>query len=283
MNISDNCSRLALPGRMILRDLSFPRLHPAATLPSRENLLDARFKILLALGPHFQPIDWYCLFDAANPLQESTNIFGGFFLVIPQVFGPFHGFEEPFFLRALRICPLAAAETQQAPVPGEKMLESKVDFQVSEFAPESIVVILAIAENLERLRLNLPSPERVIVRPEIPARADFVGRVVVQVILRELDHAVGVEGHRPQILLENRRFGGIYGANHKIVESRRGGREGNRGEQRLKLLQNARLRKILAPDADVSVVGHNPAIIPASRVAPKNRQPKFATKSFAEI
>src|ERR1700722_20825750 len=115
------------------------------------------------------------------------------------------------------------------------MLESKVDLQMSEFAPVSVVVILAITENLERLRLNLPSPERVIVRPEIPARADFVGRVVVQVILRELDHAVGVERHRPQILLQNRRFSSIYGANHKIVESRRGGGEGNRRKKRSKL------------------------------------------------
>ena len=93
-------------------------------LPSRENLLDARFKILLALGPHFQTVDRYSLFDAANPLEESTNIFGGFFLVIPQVFGPFHGLKEPFFLRALRIRLPPAAETQQPPVPGEKMFEA---------------------------------------------------------------------------------------------------------------------------------------------------------------
>src|ERR1700756_3465513 len=106
---------------MILRDLSFPRLPPAATPPSRENLLDARFKILLALGPHLQTLDRYSLFDAANPLQESTNIFGGFFLVIPQVFGPFHGLEEPLFLCAFRICLLAAAETEQTSVPSEKM------------------------------------------------------------------------------------------------------------------------------------------------------------------
>src|SRR5579864_7173606 len=149
MNISDNCSRLALPGRRILPDFNFPRLHPAATLPSRQNLLDARFKILLALGPHLQTLDRYSLFDAANPLQESTNIFGGLFLVIPQVFGAFHGLEELFFLCALRACLLAAAEPEQSPVPREKMLESQVDFQVSEFAPVPVAVILAMAEKFE--------------------------------------------------------------------------------------------------------------------------------------
>src|SRR5579864_172659 len=179
MNISGNCSRLALPGRRILPDSNFPRLHPAAILPSRENLLDARFKILFALGPHFQTLDWYCLFDAANPLQESTNIFGGFFLVIPQVFGPFHGIKEPPFLCARRICLFAAAEPEYTPVPREKMLESQVDFQVSEFAPVSVVVIFAVAEKFERLRLKLPSPKRIIIGPKIPVRADFVGRIVV--------------------------------------------------------------------------------------------------------
>ena len=73
-----------------------------AWLPSGENFLHPRFEILLALRPQPQALHRHSLFDAPNPLKESTNIVRSLFLVIPKIFRTFHGCQKPRFLRAFR-------------------------------------------------------------------------------------------------------------------------------------------------------------------------------------
>src|SRR5579862_3741580 len=134
--------------------------HPSRSmiLPGGQNLFDACLKVFFSLRPEPDAIDGRILFDLANPVDKLANILSRLVMIPLQIFGPGHCLEESSFLGALRQGARVALESEEPGVSGEEVLESQVDLDVTVFAPERVVVVLAIAGDFEWLRLDTPFP-----------------------------------------------------------------------------------------------------------------------------
>src|ERR1700691_5613369 len=227
-----------------------------ATLASCQNFFKARLKVFLTLRPQPHPGDRQSFFDPANPVEKFFYVLAGLFIIVVQIFRSRHGFKKKFFLRAFRGCTANLPDAEQACVSGEEMLEAEIYFQMAVLTPGSAVEILSITNKLQGLRLHLPSRRIAFVNPQIPARMNRVRAIVIQMILRQFHDACGIQRKRTQILLVDRSFRPVHRANFEMCESGLLRREGNRGKKSAQSFQKEILRKILAPDTQVSLIRH---------------------------
>src|SRR4029077_19728039 len=141
-------------------------------------------------------------------------------------------------------------------MPCEEVLESEVRSQVPALAPIAVGEILAVTGKFQRLRQMLPASRLALEDPQIPIPAHFQRTVAMQVILRHLDNPSRVERDRAHVLLENGCLREVHRTNHHVRKSRPRRRQRNRRQEIAKHFQDALFRKILAPNAQVSLIGH---------------------------
>src|ERR1700723_1488346 len=156
------------------------------------------------------------------------------------------------------------ADSQQAAVSGEKVLEAEIHLEIPLLLPEAIVIKLAVANQFNGLRQLLPLGRVAFENPQVPIRAHRIMDVRVQIILRQFHDDWCVERHGPQVLLEDRGLRRFDGANLQMGEALTGGRKGNRRQKFLEIFKHQIFRKVLQPNIQISLICHAP-IIPGCR------------------
>ena len=101
-------------------------------------------------------------------------------------------------------------KAQQAEVSGEKVLKAEIGMQVPEFLPHPIIVRRAITKDFQRLRFGNPFRAVRVIGPQIPIRQRLESGIVVQALASHFHHALRVQRHRAQVMLEQRRLGSVH-------------------------------------------------------------------------
>src|SRR5580658_2426732 len=71
-----------------LRRFRYARL--GLPLPGRQDFLETRLEVFLALRPQPEVLDGDRLLNAAHPIEQLANVFSGFFVISLQILRPGH-------------------------------------------------------------------------------------------------------------------------------------------------------------------------------------------------
>src|ERR1700735_519481 len=195
-----------------------------------QDFLEARFKVLLAFRPQTDRLNRQNACDGPDPIEKLSDVGACAFLILCKIFRPSHRLKKTSFFGALRGGSVSAPKSEQARVPGKEMFKAEVCLEMAAFLENSIVVIGAVAENLEGLRL-LAAARGGIEGCQVPRATDLIGAIAVRMVTQDSDHAIRVERSGAAVLLEDWYLGGAHGAHCKIRETRLRFGKGNSGEE----------------------------------------------------
>lgn len=190
-----------------------------AVLTSSQNLFHPRFKVFFPFGPQPAAFDGYSRLNAPHPIEKLPNVFAGPFLIYAPVFRKRHHRDEVCLVRVCRGSSLPFFEPEQTGMAGKKMFESRVNQEMAALLPDAAIEILSIAEDHQRLWLQVPAIMCGVVGPQIPESFGFIAAIAVDMLAGHFGYGCRAVIARPKVEFDNRRLSCIHSADDELCKT----------------------------------------------------------------